>query len=133
MAIEADILPVLKAPLVQATLLYFRSGISDLEREKAASHVQELVGRTFHACHDVEAAYVGWSIEDDVPILDAAADIDQSGVALVLLVGWNGVEARGKCVSQFDFMHELKKSASLDSMIGELTRLIECRAFGTSR
>lgn len=133
MDVDTDISTVLTASLVQVTVPYFPAQVSGVEREKAASIVRELISKILHTCQGVVGLNVVWSIEDNVPVFDPSAGFDQAGAALILLVGWSSIEARAMFVSRTDFMRELRTSASLDSMVAEVTRLIECRAFGVSR
>lgn len=124
---------MLEAPTVQVTILYFPSTISASEKEKVEIAAEELISKRINGSQDVQAVKLGWSVENNVPMLQPGATVDQSGIALGLFVGWTSIKAREEFVRDFDLVSELKKNGKSDSMIGEVTRLIECRKFGSSR
>lgn len=131
--VAGDFSTVLEAPTVQVTVLYFPSNISASEKEKVETAAKELIRKRMNASQDVQAVKLGWSVENNFPMLQPGATVDQSGIALSLFVGWTSVKAREEFVRDFDLVSELKRDGKSDSLIGEVTRLIECRKFGSSR
>jgi hypothetical protein len=132
-AFDGDLKDVLGAGAVEVRFLYFSSEISDAEKEKVGTSVRQKVDEKFGACADVAAVRVGWSLENDFPILRDGEPSGRVGTVLGIFVGWSTAGAQKKFRREHGDTDEIEKFGETDRASESLTALVECRQFGKSR
>jgi hypothetical protein len=129
-AFDGDLKDVLRADAVEVRFLYFSSEISNAEKEKVGTGVRQKVDERFGACADVAAVRVGWSLENDFPILRDGEPSGRVGTVLGIFVGWFSAEAQKVFRREHGDTDEVEKFGETGGALESLTTLVECRQFG---
>jgi hypothetical protein len=124
---EGDLSQVLRQAVVEITLVYFASDISQDEKAKVSARAREIMAEKLDACAGVEAVEIGWSVENDFPVLSHDGDNGRVGSVFALFIGRSSIEAQG----------EARQGRRLAESLGEfygvvdsVTRVVQCREFG---
>ncbi|KAF2031448.1 hypothetical protein EK21DRAFT_63319 [Setomelanomma holmii] len=123
-----DFRNVLQPECTEIVLVYFNSKISGEEQEQASETVEMIADMDLRSCVDVKAVSVGWSIENDFPVL--GGEEGQAGKVLGVFVGWESVDARKKVRETEGNGDYMKKIAGIGGVLTTATRLVACKEFG---
>ncbi|KAF2823814.1 hypothetical protein CC86DRAFT_457447 [Ophiobolus disseminans] len=88
--LEADLRPVLQAPVTEILLAYFPSSTSEAEKAAISAQAEHIIEAGLRTCADARDACCGWSVESDFPVLGRNEDV---GSVLAVFVGWNSIDA----------------------------------------
>lgn len=83
--------PALVSPLSEVVVAHFPKTIGKDDQDAAIKKLEAAAGQGLKDLPGLSDATWGWSVEDDFPVI---ADMDRTGQALVLLVGWSGLDAQ---------------------------------------
>jgi hypothetical protein len=132
-ALDADLTAVLRARVVEVRFVCFSSDTSVEEKETVSTNVRRGINEYLDECADVSAVSVGWSLENDFPVLRDGETSGIVGAVLAVFVGWSGIEAQKEFRREHRERDEVGRSGEMNGMIGSFATLIECRQFGKSR
>ncbi|KAF6821149.1 hypothetical protein CPLU01_12576 [Colletotrichum plurivorum] len=83
--------PALTSSLAEVVVAHFPKTIGAGEKDAAVKQLEAAAGQGLRDIPGFQDATWGWSEEHDFPVI---ADEKQTGQALVLLVGWSGLDAQ---------------------------------------
>lgn len=83
--------PALTSPLAEVVVAHFPKTVGAGDKEAAVTQLEAAAGQGLRDIPGFQDATWGWSEEHDFPVI---ADEKQTGQALVLLVGWSGLDAQ---------------------------------------
>lgn len=130
--VDADLKPVLEAPVTQMSFIYFAPDISVSERSAVGFRIKEVIDALVKTTSEATAAVCGWSIENDFPVLDGEEGEPEVGCACVIFVGWTSLHAARVSWEQAVVEHgeDLRKIQHAERALSMVTRHLQCRGFG---
>jgi hypothetical protein len=132
-AFDGDLTDVLRVGVVEVRFMYFLSDIPVAKKDAVSTIVRRRVNETLVTCADVGAVSIGWSMENDFPVLHQGEPGGREGTVLSIFMGWSSVEAQKKFREEQGERDELESFGEMSEMSGSFTVLIDCRQFGKAR
>jgi hypothetical protein len=127
--VKPDLRPVLQAPVMEIILMYFPSGISESMRTDVFERAQHHIELTFLACTNAKATSMGWTVENDVPLLGRNREDHDVASVLVVYVGWVDLDAAKEFWSVASRRENFEKAMKEDGAFKLVTRYVGCREF----
>lgn len=128
--VDGDLRKVLDAPVTEALLVYFPSDTIDSEKATISSKAHEIAKAGLAVCSDAKAAYIGWSVENDFPVIGSKEKERKVGSVLGVFVGWASLDAAESYWEKNTHEKEFEDIVKIREALEMVTRFIEVKKFG---